>query len=345
MKYMKKLLTIFGVLFLFGCATPATTPPQSEPTLESDLFYPIENFQTGITLKPFGGYSTPRTSPIPNERFTGYHTGVDIEIPENIQDKEIPVYTIAKGTVKIVRSADGYGGVILIHHEIDGQAYSAVYGHIQFSSAKVKVGDIVTPGQKIAVLGKGNSPETDGERKHLHFSIKPGPNLDIKGYTSTELDLKNWLNPEEFLTSRKAEKPVENSRSQTVKLFYYNENLDKDASGNIQCTDKGVMAVERKIESADSQTEDTLRLLLTGGNLTPAERAKGISTEFPLEKFTLKSTELKNRILTLTFDDPANRTSGGSCRTAILWAQIEATAKQFPEVEQVKYLPEYIFQP
>lgn len=40
-----------------------------------------------------------------------------------------------------------------------------------------------------------------------------------------------------------------------------------------------------------------------------------------------------------------NKTNGGSCRAGILWFQIEATAKQFSEVKQVRFLPEELFQP
>ncbi|MFN3301828.1 MAG: hypothetical protein ACK413_02260 [Patescibacteria group bacterium] len=36
---------------------------------------------------------------------------------------------------------------------------------------------------------------------------------------------------------------------------------------------------------------------------------------------------------------------GGACRVGILWFQIEETAKQFPGVEKVQFLPEEIFQP
>jgi len=43
--------------------------------------------------------------------------------------------------------------------------------------------------------------------------------------------------------------------------------------------------------------------------------------------------------------DSNNATNGGACRVAILWYQIEATAKQFPNVKEVRYLPETLFNP
>jgi hypothetical protein len=90
--------------------------------------------------------------------------------------------------------------------------------------------------------------------------------------------------------------------------------------------------------------QDAIKLLLKG-ELTSAERAEGISTEYPLAGFELKSAGLTDGVLTLTFADPQGKTGGGSCRVGILWMQIEATAKQFPEVSSVRFSPEWLFQP
>jgi hypothetical protein len=129
----------------------------------------------------------------------------------------------------------------------------------------------------------------------------------------------------------------------SVKLFYYNPELDRDASGNILCSEKGLVPVERKIKS-ENLIEDTIKLLLEG-KLTEEEKSKGITTEYPLEGVKLTKSELKNGVLTLWFDDPYFKTSGGACRAKILWVQIEYTAKQFKEVKEVKFMPEELFQP
>lgn len=129
-----------------------------------------------------------------------------------------------------------------------------------------------------------------------------------------------------------------------VSLFYYNPQKDKDQSGNIICSSKGLEKVERTIPSTPSVLKDTINLLLAG-NLTSEEKAKGITTEYPLVGVKLSNAVINNGVATLTFEDPNNRTGGGSCRVAILWAQIEATAKQFPTVKQVRFLPEELFQP
>ncbi len=130
----------------------------------------------------------------------------------------------------------------------------------------------------------------------------------------------------------------------TVKLYYYNPELDRDESGNTACGKNGLVPVVRKIPITQTPIQDTIKLLLSG-DLTNEERAQGINTEYPLKGFSLKGVLLKDEVLTLEFDDPDNKTVGGSCRVGILWFQIEATAKQFPEVQKVRFLPEELFQP
>ncbi len=130
----------------------------------------------------------------------------------------------------------------------------------------------------------------------------------------------------------------------SVKLFYYNPEKDRGNDGNSLCSRKGLMSVERKIPITKTPIQDTIKLLLLG-ELTNEERAQGINTEYPLEGLSLKGALLKDGVLTLEFDDSNNKTVGGSCRVGILWFQIEATAEQFPEVQQVRFLPEEIFQP
>lgn len=137
---------------------------------------------------------------------------------------------------------------------------------------------------------------------------------------------------------------TEPGKTRTVKLYYYNMEQDRDEEGNVLCSRQGLAAVEREIPLTISPVRDAINLLLKG-ELTPAEEERNIVTEFPLEGLALKNAVLKDGVLTLTFDDPLNKTSGGSCRAGILWFQIEATAKQFPEVKEVKFLPEELFQP
>lgn len=130
----------------------------------------------------------------------------------------------------------------------------------------------------------------------------------------------------------------------TVSLYYYDASKDTDASGNVMCTRKGLVPVARTIPLTLTPVQDAVKLLLKG-SLTNEEKQKGITTEFPLSGVALTGASQKTGVLTLSFTDPNNKTSGGSCRAGILWFQIEATAKQFPGITSVKFSPEELFQP
>ncbi len=159
------------------------------------VVYPMERFEERINLKEFGTYVDPNNSPVSPERFRGYHSGVDAEIfPEEI-DLEVPVFAIADGSISLVRDVQGYGGVVVIAHEIEGSTYSALYGHLSLESVDWSVGERVRRGEQIGVLGRGYSEETDGERKHLHFSIVEGDVVVLAGYAESEGGLTRWLDP------------------------------------------------------------------------------------------------------------------------------------------------------
>lgn len=132
-----------------------------------------------------------------------------------------------------------------------------------------------------------------------------------------------------------------------ISLYYYNAELDKDDSGNIKCSRDGLEAIKREIPVTKTPIQDVIHLLLRGKeNLTQEDINRGITTEYPLEGFTLLEANFKeDGTLILAFDDPQNKTSGGSCRVGILWFQIEATAKQFSGVKEVQFLPNELFQP
>ncbi|HPO68410.1 MAG TPA: Gmad2 immunoglobulin-like domain-containing protein [Candidatus Pacearchaeota archaeon] len=156
-------------------------------------------------------------------------------------------------------------------------------------------------------------------------------------------------NPSEILENQKIfEIPVlfEEINYTDVFLYYYNPEKDKDENGNVKCSEKGIVPIKRKIPISQTPIKETINLLLRGKeNLTEEEIKEGIETDFPLEGLKLKDINLKNGVLTLVFEDPFNKTSGGSCKAKILWLQIEKTSKQFPGVKEVHFLPEDIFQP
>lgn len=127
-----------------------------------------------------------------------------------------------------------------------------------------------------------------------------------------------------------------------VTLFYYNSAKDiKD--NNIQCSRQGLVGVKRKVPQS-AELKNVIDLLLKG-ELTSEERADGLTTELPLPNLTLEQTRLDSNQVTLTFSDPNNQTSGGACRVTILWAQIEATAQSYTNINNIRFQPESLFQP
>jgi len=171
------------------------TPCPDEKTKPDDqtlLYAPIKDFKARITKKFFGTYITPKTSPIQPEKFIGYHTGVDVEYEDITED--VPVFAITDGEVKYSAWTSGYGGAMVISHQINNEAVLAVYGHLNPDSM-IKKGQTVKAGQKIGVLGLGYSNQTDNERKHLHFALYRGTEINLRGYVSDQKSLEQWLDP------------------------------------------------------------------------------------------------------------------------------------------------------
>lgn len=177
--------------------------------IPSTLVVPLDNFSRRVTKKPFGIRIIPETSPVQPEKFRGYHTGADAEVSQEEGTIDVPVYAIADGTVTMVAYLRGYGGVIMIRHVVDGETVTALYGHVRRSSVLFKVGDAVRVGDQIAVLGSGFTPETQGERKHLHFGLLKGVSKDTRGYVNGERELGPWLDPVLWLQERNAHDPRE----------------------------------------------------------------------------------------------------------------------------------------
>jgi len=161
--------------------------------IDFGLVEPVSGFKQNITKKPFGIFITPENSPVENDKFAGYHTGVDSEFTDN--SAEISVLAIADGTVIVSTWTTGYGGVVVIKHMIKNVPLFALYGHLDKASFLPTGTTQVKAGDQIGVLGDDHSEETDGARKHLHFSIYTREKVDFRGYVPTEEELSYWLNP------------------------------------------------------------------------------------------------------------------------------------------------------
>ena len=129
-----------------------------------------------------------------------------------------------------------------------------------------------------------------------------------------------------------------------VKVLHYLPNKIMAEKVDYEVDPRALLPVEREIPFSDNLIYDTIKSLIQD-EISEKETQAGFSTGFPGDSFRLLSADLQGNILTLHFDDPKYFTSGGSNRVGYLWLQIRMTAFQFPEVKQVKYKPETLFQP
>ena len=117
-------------------------------------------------------------------RWGSTHKGVDLKANSGTR-----VLAAAQG--EVVKSDDnsdpsGYGGQILIKHNIDGKTYYTRYAHLR--KRYVQTGEKVSAGEKIGESGGGDNDANKGRATgpHLHFEV-----LDYG---------MKPLNPEPFLT-------------------------------------------------------------------------------------------------------------------------------------------------
>lgn len=172
---------------------------ESENILPAEFGLPMENALARVTKKPFGMHITPATSPVENDRFNGFHVGVDFETFTDEADAEILIYAICDGPLILKKQATGYGGVAVQSCTLNDEPVTVVYGHLALTSITPEVGQQLTRGETIGRLGQGQSEETDGVRKHLHLGVHQGDELNIRGYVQTEDEVAAWLDAQEYL--------------------------------------------------------------------------------------------------------------------------------------------------
>ena len=80
------------------------------------------------------------------------------------------VFAVQDGKVIYAGAIGGFGYWVYLHHTIGGTLYTSIYGHMPLSSIKVAVGDTVSKGQQIAVIGN----EGGSFGYHLHFELWTG---------------------------------------------------------------------------------------------------------------------------------------------------------------------------
>lgn len=96
----------------------------------------------------------------------GLHNGVDFAAP-----LKTPILAASGGTVVHVGFSDfdtHTGGIVVIHHETPDGGYLSSYNHMKLSDIFVNVGDTVSAGDQIALMGT----EGMSTGSHLHFTMR-----------------------------------------------------------------------------------------------------------------------------------------------------------------------------
>lgn len=151
-------------------------------------------------IYPLGGWNV--STHHGEEISTGYyHMGVDAGGEFEAGE---PVYAVADGIVREAQERSQFGLVVLIEHfPNDESANVSLYGHLRPSDQRVSVGQIVSAGDVIGVLG--NESENGGWTPHLHFGIhKESYTGDwvYYGHVRDLEDANDWFDPETYILDR-----------------------------------------------------------------------------------------------------------------------------------------------
>ena len=142
----------------------------------------------------WGGYGEKRYFYQASDHFgsRNIHIGVDIWAPA-----ETPIFAPFNGKLHSQAYNDNfrdYGGTILLEHEINGEAWISLYGHLSKDCLTWRdPGDRINAGDNLAELG--DPSENGGWIPHLHLQWIKGPietKGDYPGVCSNE-DLEYYL--------------------------------------------------------------------------------------------------------------------------------------------------------
>ena len=157
-----------------------TLPPPPPPVRQAKLasFTPRGSFlytpnPNGTVQWPFTRYVPiasgfgPRDAPCGG--CSSFHDGLDF-----LPGSGAPIGAIAPGVVTIVGQDSGgyasYGTRVVIEHVINGQKVESLYAHMIAGSPTVAVGDTVTVGQTLGLVGSTGA----STGAHLHLGISLG---------------------------------------------------------------------------------------------------------------------------------------------------------------------------
>ncbi|WEG07769.1 SH3 domain-containing protein [Microbacterium horticulturae] len=153
------------VISLAGPVTAASAAPHAVSAAEAappqaTVFRTPLKAESYTVSSFYGG----RCMPLPGA--STFHLGVDLAAPEGR-----PIYAVAAGVV--VATVDGTSsraGYVKLRHRIGTVTYTSIYYHIWKSTTRVKVGQLVSAGQRISEVGASGGVTGS----HLHLEIWKG---------------------------------------------------------------------------------------------------------------------------------------------------------------------------
>jgi len=156
-KFAIVMAPVVGVIFLILIVfvVIAAILGNKEIVSSSSFILPFDTNSFMITSE-YGG----RSDPINNQG--DFHTGIDV-VPSSSN-----IVAVASGTVVKSESSAINGEHIVIEHKVDGILYRSGYYHLKENSRIVHVGDKVSQGQQLAIMGA--TGRVTGP--HLHFELQ-----------------------------------------------------------------------------------------------------------------------------------------------------------------------------
>lgn len=170
--------------------------------------------------------------------------------------------------------------------------------------------------------------------------------LDVIKIQLDVINQKLQSEPESSTQTAPIQNPVFHTTASTkVALYYFNQIEDQKLAPEQQVNLSSLLPVYRIFPASANLLVDVINELIKW-NLTPNEKKQWFITEFPNEGFRLLASDLSpDGTLTLQFSEVPGFTDGWSARMLILSNLIKKTALQFPEVKNVIFVPETLFQP
>ena len=185
----RKILPLASILVVAGTTCISALPASADAfTTEPVVVYEPQTYATGDFVIPpidrdsfsigqFYAVQWPLPVSTPISDGYGYrscagcstfHEGIDFN-----PGSGYPIQAIADGIVIESEYSGALGQHVIIQHVIDGEVVLSLYGHMQSGSDTVSVGDTITRGEVIGLVG--STGQSTGP--HLHFGIQIGGGL------------------------------------------------------------------------------------------------------------------------------------------------------------------------